>query len=81
VAPQHTRTSTPDALENPNEAAIAIRQTIALKTLQYELADGCGARATDATDSLLVVNLKAAKAIGLAISETFLAIGQDLGSP
>ena len=42
----------------------------ALKTLQYELADGCGARATDATDSLLVVNLKAAKAIGLAISET-----------
>ena len=81
MAPQHTRTSTPDGLENPNEAAIAIRQTIPLKTLQYELADGCGARATDATDSLLVVNLKAAKAIGLAISETFLAIGQDLGSP
>jgi hypothetical protein len=47
----------------------------ALKTLQYELADGCGARATDATDSLLVVN---AKAIGLVISETFLVRGSLL---
>ena len=34
------------------------------------LADGCGARATEAKDLLFVVNLKAAKTIGLVISET-----------
>ena len=62
----------------PRSAPCSVRATPtscphrALKTLQYELADGCGARATDATDSLLVVN---AKAIGLVISETFLVRG------
>jgi hypothetical protein len=60
---------------------MAIRQTIALETLQYEHSDGCSARATAATDSPLVVNLKAAKAIGLAISEAFLAILRDWGRP
>jgi len=70
-----------NSLRAPRSAPCSIRATPtscphrALKTLQYEPADGCGARATDATDSLLVVNLKVTKAIGLVISETFIVRG------
>ena len=70
-----------NSLRAPRSAPCSVRATPtscphrALKTLQYEPADGCGARATDATDSLLVVNLKVTKAIGLVISETFIVRG------